>query len=641
MDEAEQANKLEALVSNFLENRTYSREHARAALVNREGITRIEGDQRREVSPPVIVVVTNARVIFVTQDDDLDLDEGLLDYGDLADIAVDEGESNLIELTTDEGVVWECVLPEADPDVLTAVKNHLRWIGGLRRQTTALEAEVESAADTVCEYANQREWEAARGAYDRVRDRLDRFISALQITNTVADHVLAPELTDIERTLEEGHVRMYIEQARSQLEVTRTLIEREEYGSARTALQEARDIHQTAKDQSEAVRRGDSFQFGRQRDIEDDLQRLDWEFESVAAEPVRQANDAVVRAGETDDVATAIEHRKVALDRYDSMLEVGWLDIESDASDDTDDIREKRAETVQRLVDLHAEIASERWNQAVYRQRAGDVGAALERMRTTVTHVERAHELTEAFERGHIDLSAKLDWMPEALDENPYATRRRASRTKRASSDRGTETEESETTPDEAADDGEEPALDDEIPSLNDDEIPVIDDQGDDGDSQQGATGHESVESDGDTDIQLSVGNGQTEEQSGSTDGETASADGETADEERNRESGADSPMAQVTEKLTDAGGSDSLTWLERGEADESTDDRQSEDQSRGEQSGDGVRPGSSAVRESAGDDSAEVTANLEELNVPEGQTDQQPPGGSPEIPEAVDPERD
>jgi len=674
--EAEQASELEALVSNFLENRTYPREHARAALVNKEGIARVEGDQRRDISPPVIVIVTNARVIFVTPDDDLDLDEGLLDYGELVDITVDEDRPNLIKLTTEESVVWRCLLPNADPDVLAAVKNHLGWIGGLRRQIKALESEVESTADTIREYADGMEWEAARAAYDRVRDKLDRLVSALQITNTVADHVLAPELTDIERALEEGHVRMYIEQARSKLELARHLVEREESDSAADVLRETRDLHQTARDQSEAVRRGDSFQFGRQRDLEDDLQRLGWEIESVAAEPIRQANDAVVRAEETGDLATAIEHREIALDRYDRILDVGWLDIDPDAGDDAEEIRTKRAETIERLVDLHAEIASERWNQAVYRQRASDMGAALERIHTTVTHIERARELVERFDRGHIDLSVKLDWMPEALDdEDPYATRHRARRSQqqRTSTDWGADTDQEEPTTDEtsttadggdASTDEEKPALDEEIPSLDDGEIPTVDDQdADDSDDQQGGTDHENGETE-DVDLNLSLDDEQTPAQTESTNQKSESADtegapasGETAHEERDDETQSStegSPAARITEELLDTGGSDSLTWLERGTDDEETDenaaDGHADEETGNGQSGqetDGGPPRASSVRALAETDTHhEITLDLDGLSVSEDVTEtnahdrgQSRGHGSPEIPEGVDSE--
>jgi hypothetical protein len=533
-----------------------------------------------------------------------------------------------------------------------------------------LESEVESTADTIREYADEMEWEAARAAYDRVRDKLDRFISALHITNTVADHVLAPELTDIERALEEGHVRMYIEQARSKLELARHLVEREEYDSAADVLRETRELHQTARDQSEAVRRGDSFQFGRQRDLEDDLQRLDWEIESVAAEPIRQANDAIVRAEETDDLATAIEHREIALDRYDRILDVGWLDIDPDAGGDAEEIREKRAETIKRLVDLHAEIASERWNQAVYRQRASDVGAALERIHTTVTHIERAHELVEEFDRGHLDLSSKLDWMPEALDdEDPYATRHRAkrSRQRRSSSDWSADTQEESTaeeTPTTAdgggtTDDDQDPALDEDIPSLDDD-IPTLDEHSDD----DAETPDDPVEPSREADLDLSLeetdeGNSTADdgEAAGGTDADrqatdtrdTAESDGTTADDSEDQQSSADSPIARITDELLDTGGSDSLTWLERGsdEASEDSSAEQSESTERSEPestepSGESP-PRVPSVRDLAEIDTHhEITLELDDLSVSEGNTS--PPGereprhsGSPEMPDAVD----
>jgi hypothetical protein len=479
-ERAGQASELEALVSNFLENHTYEREHARAALVNREGITRIEDEVRRTVPSPVIVIVTNARVIFVTPDDELGLEEGLLDYGDLTEIGVDAGRPNLVKLTTKEGIIWRCILPDADPAVVAAVKNHLRWIGALRSRTVELEADIEETADTIRGYADEMDWEAARAAYERERNRLDRLIADCNVTDTVANPVIAPELTDIARTLEEAHVRMYIEQARSKLELARHLVEREEYESAADALEETRDIYQAARGQSEAVRRGDAFQFGRQRELDEDLQRLDWEIESVAAEPLRQANDATVRAKETEDPATTIEHREIALDRYNRVLELDWLDIDPGVEGDPEEIRQHRTETIKRLVSLHAEIARERWNQAVYRQRASDVGASLERVNTAVTHIERAHELADELDRGQATLAAELDWMPEAVDEDRGPTRGRQSIRRQSTdwtvsddtatvADEETETDADETDDTPAPEDGV-PTLDDEIPTLDGDD---------------------------------------------------------------------------------------------------------------------------------------------------------------------------
>lgn len=164
----------------------------------------------------------------------------------------------------------------------------------------------------------------AQETYQDVRRSLDTLISAVQITTPTANNTLAPGLTDIERTLEEANVRLYIERAGSQLELGWYLVEYENYDQAADVLERARQLHLRAEGQSDAVKRADAFAFGRQRKLTEDLERFEWTLKTVAAEPVRQANEATVMAEATGDTDTVVEYWETAVRRYDDILDLDW-----------------------------------------------------------------------------------------------------------------------------------------------------------------------------------------------------------------------------------------------------------------------------------------------------------------------------
>jgi len=385
-------------------------ERPRAALISADGVIR-EENGRGNLGSPAVVVVTNARVMFIVPDKsrELNLREWSVYYSGIAEVSVEHGARNRVDVRTCDGVRWHCTLSNTDPEVLDAVARHLRWVDYVRGRVLTLETRIEEAADEIREHADSMDWDAAQETYQEVRRSLDNLISAVQMTIPMANDTLAPELTDIERTLEEANVRLYIERASSQLELGRYLVEHEDYDRAADVLERARQLHRRAEGQSDAVKRADAFAFGRQRELAEDLERFEWELKTVAAEPVRQANEATVMAAETDDPDTAVEYWETAVRRYDSILELDWWRDTQEAAEEVSDVRAERDRAVVGLVETHTEVASERWREGVRNRDRGDTTGAIERFEEAVTHLERAHELADEFGYdGADDIRSKL-----------------------------------------------------------------------------------------------------------------------------------------------------------------------------------------------------------------------------------------
>ncbi len=391
-------NDFESLVSTFIERASEEQERPRAALISADGAVREENGQEN-LGSPAVVVVTNARLMFVVPDEsrELNLREWSVYYSEIADVSVESGSRNRVELRTCEGVGWGCTLSNTDPEVLDAVARHLRWVDYVRGRVLTLETQVEETADEIREHADSMDWDAAQESYQDVRRSLDNLISAVQITTPMANDTLAPELTDIERTLEEANVRLYIERASSQLELGRYLVEHEDYDRAADVLKRARQLHLRAEGQSDAVKRADAFAFGRQRELTEELERFEWELKTVAAEPVRQANEATVIAEETNDPDTAVEYWETAVRRYNSILDFDWWRDTQEAAEEISDVRAERDQAVVGLVETHTEVASERWREGVRNRDRGNTTGAIEQLEEAVTHLERARELADEF----------------------------------------------------------------------------------------------------------------------------------------------------------------------------------------------------------------------------------------------------
>jgi len=295
---------------------------------------------------------------------------------------------------------------------------HLRWIGGLRSRLVRCGNDVELAAGEIREHAHALDWDRARASYEEVRERLDAIICDVQLVGPVETAHLAPELTAVERQLERAHTRLYIERAKAALAMGRHLVESEEYESARKRLREAQRFYDLALAQSDAVKRGDAFQFGPQRELQDDLENLGWEIETVAAEPIRQAHEAKIEAQFVDDPAEALEHWESAFRRYGHVLTLEWDDDGRNFAGDPAEVQRDRTSTAREIVRLRQELAKREWNEGARLQNEGRNAAALDHCTSAVEHLERGLELAEEFEAGDpAAIAGRLDGMRSVVDK--------------------------------------------------------------------------------------------------------------------------------------------------------------------------------------------------------------------------------
>lgn len=396
---------------------TDDNERARAVWVSADGLVRFDGDDQQRVDVSTAMIVSDRRLLFVARGGDGDSPSGTysLAYADLATVNVRETE---VCLTTTGGVTWEAPLPSGDPDGLEAVLAHLRWIGTLRARTIGCQNDVELAAGQIREHAHALDWERAESSYTDVREQLDTLICDVQLVEPVAAHYLSPELTEIERTLERAHTRLYIEHAKSALALGRHLIEGEEYSRARERLREAQRYYDRAREQRDAVERTDSFQFGPQRKLQDDLENLGWEMETVTAEPIRQAHEAKIQAQFADDPEAALDHWEAAFGRYGHVLTLEWDDDGRNFAGNPEEVRDEREFASERIIELRNELAQREWDTGATCHQEGENAVALNHCTNAVDHLERVRALAGEFgHSGPPDIESRLDRMRAVVEQ--------------------------------------------------------------------------------------------------------------------------------------------------------------------------------------------------------------------------------
>jgi tetratricopeptide (TPR) repeat protein len=398
-----------------LQDITDDTEDVETVLVSERGLTKTAGNREQHIDYAVGMVVTDRRILFVTLDSEREGDRGELTYDDLAGVDRMDG---ALELTTTDGVVWQFPLSGTDHEAVDAASRHLRWIGEVRSRVVSSRNDVEMAAGQMRTRANDLKWDRAADTYHAARQRLDDLICTVQYTERLDNEILAPELADIERTLEAAYARLYVERAKSQLDLGRHLVENEDYEQARKVLEQAQAYYEQARDRSDVIERGDAFQFGTQRELQTDLEDLGWEIETVAAEPIRQAHDEKIQAQRTDDPETEIEHWEAAFRGYGNVLTLEWGDDERHFAGDPEAVRAEMQQAAEQLIELHEQGARETWNTGAKLEQQGETAASLERCKSATEHLERAHELAEEFEPDRTtELGTRLGKMFESLIE--------------------------------------------------------------------------------------------------------------------------------------------------------------------------------------------------------------------------------
>lgn len=379
---------------------TDDNERVRAAFKTPGGLTHVGTDDQRHIATTAAMVVTDRRVLFMTDpsaDLDPESDVYAVTYADIGAVSVVGDDRDILSISTAGGERWQFPLPETDPDTVGAVVRHLRWVGELRSRLLAAKNDVELAAGEIRDHAAAMDWEDAEATYEEMRQRIDRLVMGAQWTEPIDDDVIAPELTTIERKLEYAYARLFVERAHSQLELGTQLVENEDYDQGQTVLQAAREHYERAADRADAVERGDAFRFGEQRELQEELDRLRWEIEAVAAEPIRQAHEARILGTNADDPAVAVDHWEAAFRRYGTVLSLEWGDDGCYFPGDPDEIQADMAAVGDRLVECHRELARDRWDQGIQAEQDGEVKEAIRACSDAVEHLERARELATEF----------------------------------------------------------------------------------------------------------------------------------------------------------------------------------------------------------------------------------------------------
>lgn len=364
-------------------------ERVRAAFVNSSGLTSSPAGVASAFEDTAALVVTDHRLVFATPVGDA-FETVSHPYDSIATLDLSRGRDDVLSLTTTDGESWGFEFPDTDPSMLDGVLNHLQWIGLVRDRVLQCRNDAELAAGRIRSLADDMDWSEAEDIYQETRTEIDDIICAVQFTDPIPDQVLAPELSTIERTLEGAHVRLAIERARSELDLAKYLLENEQYDQANGILRQAHEYYTQARNQSDIVQRGDHFQFGTQREINEEIQRLGWEIETVAAEPVRQAHEERMLAETTEEPGEAIDHWERAYIRYERVLRLESTDAERTLAGNSAELRAAYEETAHRLVEEHRELARRDWETGARRQREGKTSAALVYCLDAREHVESA-----------------------------------------------------------------------------------------------------------------------------------------------------------------------------------------------------------------------------------------------------------
>jgi hypothetical protein len=411
----------DALGPENLESITTENESARAAAVGPDGLHRLTSDEERHVDITVVMVVTDRRIVFVAADalgDDPDADAGSIAYADLAGVDLEAG---VLTLATTEDLSWRVTLPEATDGTAAEIGADLRWIGRVRNRLLATRNDVKLAAGTIRVHADGREWEAGTETYREARADLDDLVGMVQRTTPIPDEVLAPELNRLERTLECAYAELSIERADSRLTLGQQCLSNGDVERAADVLEEVVVDQRRARRHADAVQRGDAFRFGEQRELEERLERLEWEMQAVAAEPLRQAHEAKMLARSTSDADRTVEHWERALDRLRAVLSLEWGPEDRYLAEDPDAVREELADAAARLLAVHQTLARTEWDAGVDHHEDGEPKPAIRHLSTAIDHLERALELAEEFRPEAADeLRRRLESMREGRDRVRY-----------------------------------------------------------------------------------------------------------------------------------------------------------------------------------------------------------------------------
>lgn len=389
-----------------------------AAFISPDGLAKRNSEKTHRAEMPVLCAVTDHRVLFApVHDGELTNRRVTIPYQELLSVEQTDTEQTL-QLTTTAGTKWQYWFPTGEQDAVDAALRHLQWVGNVRARLVSTRNDTELVAGEIRNHAADMEWEEGRDCYESVRQSLDRLIADVQRTTPVDEEALAPELTDVERTLEKAATTLFIEQAESQIELGKQLVGTENYEQARKVLSQANSLHGEAVEHYDALERSDAFQFGEQRELRDDLNRVRWEIDTVMAEPVRLAYEAKIRAEGADDENGAVDRWEAAFRQFGTVLRMARNLDSNIFVCDRAAVCDELEHAAEQLVSLRKKQADESWSNGLAHERAGKAKEALRACQAGRDQLERAHELAAEFDIGDVEaLERRLNQMDVRLTE--------------------------------------------------------------------------------------------------------------------------------------------------------------------------------------------------------------------------------
>lgn len=401
------------LSADTLERIISESERAYAVVEIDNGLSRIDDSEQRHVDVAVVVVVTSEQLYFVSghADEGSAAEAGSLRYDHLAGVDVD---ADGLALSTVDGVVWQLPVDDADDTTVATVIDHLVWIGTIRSRVVSRRNDVELAAGEIRDAARDMDWERGVECYETHRSTIDDLLDAVFRTEPVPPNVLAPEVTELERTLVRAYADLLIERADSRLTLGQQLLRTGDHERARTVIEAAHADYETGREHAEALRRGDAFVFGEQRDLRDRLEQLGREIQAVGAEPLRRAQEATLLARSRADPAETVDHWERAFRRFGDVLALQGI---APVAGDVAEIRREIENAAGQLIAIHRALSRNQWEAGIERASA-DVDAAVAQLEAAISHLQRAQELAEEFRpEAASDLTLRLEKMREGVEE--------------------------------------------------------------------------------------------------------------------------------------------------------------------------------------------------------------------------------
>ena len=381
------------------------------SLVGPDGLTYVDGDTSRRVSNPVVAVVTGSRIVFAAMDE-RDNGGGSLDYTDLASVQI---EDDRVVFTTSEGVRCEVPLSADEPGVDETCA-HLHWVGDIRSRVVASSNDVDLAVGEIEDHAAAMEWEQAEAKYAEMRRTLDDLVVRLDAT-PVSYTALAPEITELERTLEKACVRMLVERAESEVALADQLLVKGDYDRVGSVLRDAERDTVRARSHAAVLERPDSFRFGEQREIFDSLDQVTEQIGGLATGLLESGHDARRRAATTGNPETAADLLETSLDCYRSFRDLGLA---------VDPGEPPSEATIQRLEETHAslrEVANTAETQPADESRPEENGSRSQDPEAPPQMVTNGPAQAPAVEETAGDTGGQQESGPPPSDEDDSGTR--------------------------------------------------------------------------------------------------------------------------------------------------------------------------------------------------------------------------